>query len=145
MGGLIERNGVSFELRHYEIIALLKPSDEVLAENLSARLQSMVKDAGGVWDRAEFWENHALAYPVEKLTKAGYVLVNFTIDNGHAQKMLAGMQEMLALDNKVIRSLVSRTAAAQTGPSVVKQKKLNQKAPAEPVKAAQNVQRAARA
>lgn len=74
-------------MRHYEIVFIVHPdqSEQVLA--MVERYKAMVTDANGVIHRLEDWGRRQLAYPIDKIHKAHYVLMNIECDSAVVEEI----------------------------------------------------------
>ncbi|MBP6562476.1 MAG: 30S ribosomal protein S6 [Neisseriaceae bacterium] len=74
-------------MRHYEIVFIVHPdqSEQVLA--MVERYKAMVADANGVIHRLEDWGRRQLAYPIDKIHKAHYVLMNIECDSAVVEEI----------------------------------------------------------
>ena len=100
-------------MRHYEIIFLVHPDQ---SENVSAmveRYRKHVEDTKGTVHRVEDWGRRQLAYPIEKIHKAHYVLMNIECD----QASIDELKNMFKFSDAVIRNMVIRTSKAVIDPS----------------------------
>lgn len=68
-------------MRHYEICILVHPDQSEQVPAMIERLKTLVAEQNGKIERVEDWGRRQLAYPIEKLVKAHYVLMN--IECGH--------------------------------------------------------------
>jgi small subunit ribosomal protein S6 len=94
-------------MRHYEIVVMVHPdqSDQV----------TMVEEGGGSVHRMEDWGRRQLAYPINKIHKAHYLLMNIECD----QKVLDELTTGFRFNDAVLRNLVIRMDAAVTAPSLL--------------------------
>jgi small subunit ribosomal protein S6 len=97
-------------MRHYEIVFLVHPDQSEQVPAMVERYTSMVKEAGGQIHRLEDWGRRQLAYPINKIHKAHYVLLN--IECG--QKTLDELEEAFRYNDAVIRNLIIRRNEAIT-------------------------------
>lgn len=103
-------------MRHYEIIFLVHPDQSEQVPSMIERYTGSIKDAGGQIHRLEDWGRRHLAYPIQKIHKAHYVLMNIECDND----TLAELNNTFRFNDAVIRSMVVRTKAAVTEMSPIK-------------------------
>jgi small subunit ribosomal protein S6 len=68
-------------MRHYEIVFLVHPDQSEQVRAMVDRYRTMIESGGGVIHRLEDWGRRQLAYPINKVHKAHYVLMNI----GHTQ------------------------------------------------------------
>jgi len=100
-------------LRHYEIVFLVHPDQSEQVPAMIERYRSMIESAGGKVHRVEDWGRRQLAYPIAKVHKAHYVLMN--IECGQAT--LNELVGMFRFNDAVLRHLVVRREAAVIEPS----------------------------
>jgi len=100
-------------LRHYEIVFLVHPDQSEQVPAMIERYRSMIESAGGKVHRVEDWGRRQLAYPISKVHKAHYVLMN--IECG--QDVLNELVGMFRFNDAVLRHLVVRRETAVTEPS----------------------------
>jgi len=99
--------------RHYEIVFLVHPDQSGQVPAMIERYQSMIQQGGGSIHRLEDWGRRPLAYPIHKIHKAHYVLMNIECD----QKVLDELENAFRYNDAVIRNLVIRMREAVTKPS----------------------------
>ncbi len=97
-------------MRHYEIVLLIHPdqSDQVAA--MVQRYTAIVKNSGGHVHRLEDWGRRQLAYPICKLLKAHYILMN--IECG--KEAMAELSDNFRFNDAVLRHLSIQTKRAIT-------------------------------
>ncbi len=100
-------------MRHYEIIFIVHPDQSEQVPAMVERYRATVQTAGGKIHRIEDWGRRQLAYPLGKVFKAHYVLMNVEID----QKTLDEMEHGFKFNDAVLRHLVVRMKKAFTTPS----------------------------
>ena len=100
-------------MRHYEIVLLVHPDQSDQVVGMVERYLTHIKDAEGQIHRLEDWGRRQLAYPINKIHKAHYVLFNIEC-NGET---LAELEELFRYNDAIIRSLVVRRDDAITEPS----------------------------
>ena len=100
-------------MRHYEIVILVHPDQSEQVPAMIERYQSIVTSNKGIIHRLEDWGRRLLAYPINKVHKAHYVLMNIECDND-SLKQLA---EAFRFNDAVIRDLVIKKNKAVTHPS----------------------------
>jgi small subunit ribosomal protein S6 len=103
--------GVS--MRHYEICFIVHPDQSEQVPAMIERYKNLVTGQGGKVHRVEDWGRRQLAYPIEKLVKAHYVLMN--IECG--QSTLDELEHGFRYNDAVLRHLTVRMKKAETGPS----------------------------
>jgi small subunit ribosomal protein S6 len=97
-------------MRHYEIVFMVHPDQSEQVPAMIERYTASIKDSGGQIHRLEDWGRRQLAYPIEKLHKAHYVLLN--VEAG--QEVMDELEHNFRYNDAVIRSLVLRTKGAIT-------------------------------
>ena len=63
-------------MRHYEIIIIVHPDQSAQVPVMLERYQKVVRDGGGIIHRLEDWGRRQLAYSIDKVRKAHYLLMN---------------------------------------------------------------------
>ncbi len=100
-------------MRHYEIVFMVHPDQSEQVPSMIERYRSIVESKGGKIHRLEDWGRRQLAYPIQKLHKAHYVLMN--IECG--QEPLSELENAFRFNDAVLRNLVLVMKRAVTGPS----------------------------
>ena len=100
-------------MRHYEIVFLVHPDQSEQVPAMIDRYRSMIESNQGVIHRLEDWGRRQLAYPINKIHKAHYVLMNIECD----QVTLDQLNNAFRFNDAVIRDLVFRRESAITDPS----------------------------
>ncbi|CAN6960911.1 MULTISPECIES: 30S ribosomal protein S6 [Psychrobacter] len=97
-------------MRHYELVLIVHPDQSDQVVGMVERYIKLVQDNGGVIHRLEDWGRRQLAYPINKIHKAHYVLFNVETDG----ETLAELEELFRYNDAIIRSLVMRRDDAVT-------------------------------
>ncbi|WP_182405539.1 MULTISPECIES: 30S ribosomal protein S6 [unclassified Psychrobacter] len=97
-------------MRHYEVVLLVHPDQSDQVVGMVERYIKLVQDNNGIIHRLEDWGRRQLAYPIDKIHKAHYVLFNIET-NGET---LAELEELFRYNDAIIRSLVMRRDDAIT-------------------------------
>ena len=100
-------------MRHYEIVFLVHPDQSEQVPGMIERYTGIVKASGGAVHRLEDWGRRQLAYPINKVHKAHYVLMNVECD----QNSLNELKDAFRFNDAVLRNLVIQTDEAVTEPS----------------------------
>ena len=100
-------------MRHYEIVFLVHPDQSEQVPAMIDRYKGMIAAGGGVVHRLEDWGRRQLTYPIAKVHKAHYVLMNIESD----QKTLAELTGSFRFSDAVLRHLVVSMDEAVTEPS----------------------------
>jgi small subunit ribosomal protein S6 len=111
-------------MRHYEIVALVHPNQSDQLEEIVARYRKIVEESGGSIHRYEDWGRRKLAYPIQKLYKAGYFLMNIECEPTVKDEI----ENAFRYNDSIIRSLVIRKEKAVTEQSPILTKLLKQEA-----------------
>ena len=104
-------------MRHYEIVFLVHPDQSEQVPAMIDRYRAVVDDGGGLIHRLEDWGRRQLAYPIEKVHKAHYVLMNIECGQG----VLYEMNNLFRFNDAVIRNLVIKKSGAVTESSFLAQ------------------------
>lgn len=100
-------------MRHYEIVFLVHPDQSEQVPGMIDRYRSSIESNGGTIHRLEDWGRRQLAYPINKIHKAHYVLMNVECD----QSTVDELESVFRFNDAVIRHLIMRRDAADTEPS----------------------------
>ena len=100
-------------MRHYEIVFLVHPDQSEQVPAMVERYKSMIANGNGNVHRFEDWGRRQLAFPIAKVHKAHYVLLNIECD----QKTLNELTGAFRFSDAVLRHLVVNMDSAVTDPS----------------------------
>lgn len=100
-------------MRHYEIVVLVHPDQSEQVPAMLERYKGIVTAGGGTMHRVEDWGRRQLAYPIAKVHKAHYILMNIETD----QKSLAELNGSFRFSDAVLRHLVVGMDEAVIEPS----------------------------
>lgn len=100
-------------MRHYEIVFMVHPDQSEQVPGMIERYTGAIKEAGGSIHRLEDWGRRQLAYPIEKLHKAHYVLLNVEAP----QSVIDELETNFRFNDAILRNLIMRTNGAVTEPS----------------------------
>ncbi|MGB4333759.1 MAG: 30S ribosomal protein S6 [Chromatiaceae bacterium] len=100
-------------MRHYEIVFLVHPSQSEQVPAMVERYRASVEKSGGKIHRYEDWGRRQLAYPINKIHKAHYILMNVECD----QPTLDELESAFRFNDAVLRNLILIRDAAVTEPS----------------------------
>jgi small subunit ribosomal protein S6 len=89
-------------MRHYEIVVLVHPDQSEQVPAMLERYKGIVTASGGTVHRVEDWGRRQLAYPIAKVHKAHYILMNIETD----QKSLAELNGSFRFSDAVLRHMV---------------------------------------
>ncbi len=102
-------------MRHYEIVFMVHPDQSEQVAGMIERYTGSITEAGGKVHRLEDWGRRQLAYPINKLHKAHYVLMNVEAD----QSVIDELETAFRFNDAVLRNMIMRTKAAITEPSIM--------------------------
>lgn len=97
-------------MRHYEIILLIHPDQSEQVPAMVERYRGVVEKNQGVVHRFEDWGRRQLAYPIKKLHKAHYILMNLECD----QESLDALKHAFRYNDAILRHLILNREAALT-------------------------------
>ena len=100
-------------MRHYEIVFIVHPDQSEQVPAMVERYKGMVSGKGGSIHRLEDWGRRQLTYPIQKIHKAHYVLMNIECD----QATLDEIEDAFKFNDAVIRHLTIKMDRAVTEPS----------------------------
>lgn len=100
-------------MRHYEIVFIVHPDQSEQVPAMIERYRTLITANKGNIHRLEDWGRRQLAYPIQKIHKAHYVLMNIECD----QATLDELEHGFKFNDAVIRHLTMGTKVAMTGPS----------------------------
>ena len=100
-------------LRHYEIVFLVHPDQSEQVPAMIERYKKIIEEDNGKVHRLEDWGRRQLAYQINKLHKAHYVLMNIEC----TQKGLDELEHTFRFNDAILRNLVISRKAAITEPS----------------------------
>ncbi len=100
-------------MRHYEIVFLVHPDQSEQVPAMLERYKGLIAAGNGQIHRIEDWGRRQLAYPITKVHKAHYILMNIECD----QKTLAELTGGFRFSDAVLRFMVVKLDAAETEPS----------------------------
>jgi small subunit ribosomal protein S6 len=114
-------------MRHYEIVFIVHPDQSEQVPAMIERYRGMVAARSGKIHRLEDWGRRQLAFPMEKVHKAHYVLMNIECD----QATLDELNHAFRFNDAVLRHLVVNMREAVTAPSpMMKEERARSAAPA---------------
>lgn len=102
-------------MRHYEIVVLVHPDQSEQVNSMIERYRKLIEDSKGSIHRLEDWGRRPLAYPIHKLHKAHYVLMNIECDGD----TLKELEDLFRFNDAVLRNLTIRRDEAVTEPSLL--------------------------
>jgi small subunit ribosomal protein S6 len=102
-------------MRHYEIVFIVHPDQSEQVSAMIERYRGLVTGGNGLVHRVEDWGRRQLAYPIQKVHKAHYVLMNVQCD----QAVLDELEHAFKFNDAVLRHLTVTMTKAVTEPSVM--------------------------
>ncbi|MFA0023998.1 30S ribosomal protein S6 [Vibrio sp. 10N.261.49.A5] len=106
-------------MRHYEIVFLVHPDQSEQVAGMIERYTGSITEAGGTIHRLEDWGRRQMAYPINKLHKAHYVLMN--VEAG--QEVMDELETAFRFNDAVLRNMIMRTKGAVTEQSIMLKQK----------------------
>lgn len=106
-------------MRHYEVVFLVHPDQSEQVPAMIERYRSVIEEKGGSVHRLEDWGRRQLAYLINKVHKAHYILMN--IECG--QEELKELENLFYYNDAVLRNMIIKRKEAITEPSVMAGKK----------------------
>ena len=100
-------------MRHYEIVFIVHPDQSEQVPAMIERYRTMVTGPGGRIHRLEDWGRRQLAYPIQKVHKAHYVLMNIEC----ARETLTELEHAFKFNDAVLRHLIVAMTEAVVAPS----------------------------
>jgi small subunit ribosomal protein S6 len=100
-------------MRHYEVVFLVHPDQSEQVPGMIERYRSIIESKQGKIHRLEDWGRRQLAYPIQKLPKAHYVLMNIECDG----EALSELENAFRFNDAVLRNLTIKRKQAITEPS----------------------------
>ncbi len=89
-------------MRHYEVVFMVHPDQSEQVPAMIERYRTLIESSGGAIHRLEDWGRRQLAYSIQKLHKAHYVLMNIECNS----ETLAELQSLFRFNDAVLRELV---------------------------------------
>ncbi|WP_049622429.1 30S ribosomal protein S6 [Frateuria defendens] len=102
-------------LRHYEIVFLVHPDQSEQVPAMIDRYKTLIEADGGKIHRLEDWGRRQLAYPIQNLAKAHYVMLNIEVGQNALNELESGFR----FNDAVLRHLTVKRDEADTEPSFI--------------------------
>ena len=109
-------------MRHYEIVFLVHPDQSDQVPGMVERYHAMIERGNGTVHRSEDWGRRQLAFPIAKIHKAHYIMLNVEIN----QETLDELESAFRFNDAVIRSLVIRRKGPVVGNSKLYEEELRE-------------------
>lgn len=116
---MAKRSSSAENARHYEVVFLVHPDQSEQVPAMIERYSNLISQRKGKIHRLEDWGRRPLAYPIDKIMKAHYVLMNIECD----QATIDELSENFRYNDAVIRNMALRVSRAVTEPSPVAKEK----------------------
>lgn len=91
-------------MRHYEIVFLVHPDQSEQVPGMVERYTAMINDAGGTIHRLEDWGRRQLAYSINKIHKAHYILMNIECNDATLEELTTNFR----YNDAILRNMVMR-------------------------------------
>jgi small subunit ribosomal protein S6 len=102
-------------MRHYEVVFLVHPDQSEQVPAMIERYTATIESKGGKIHRLEDWGRRQLAYPIQKLAKAHYVLMNIECGTDELQEL----ESAFRFNDAVLRNLIISRKEAETEASLL--------------------------
>ncbi|UPG93279.1 30S ribosomal protein S6 [Luteibacter aegosomatissinici] len=102
-------------MRHYEVVFLVHPDQSEQVPAMIERYKTLIEGDNGKIHRLEDWGRRQLAYPIENLAKAHYVMLNIEVSQNALNELETGFR----FNDAVLRHLVIRRDEADTEQSFI--------------------------
>ena len=109
-------------MRHYEVVFLVHPDQSDQVPGMIERYQALITKGSGTVHRLEDWGRRQLAFPIAKIHKAHYVLMNIEVD----QAVLEELESAFRFNDAVLRNLVLRRKESVVGDSKIYEEELKE-------------------
>ncbi len=113
-------------MRHYEVVFMVHPDQSEQVPAMIERYRNMIESSGGAIHRLEDWGRRQLAYPINKIHKAHYVLMNIECN----AEPLKELDSAFRFNDAVIRNLIIKRDGAVTETSLLAKMKEEEEAAA---------------
>jgi len=104
-------------MRHYEVVFMAHPDQSSQVPTMIAKYREIVESKGGKIHRLEDWGRRQLAYPILKLHKAHYVLMNIEA----TPEAIKELQDAFRYNDTILRNMILQEDEAITEPSIILQ------------------------
>jgi small subunit ribosomal protein S6 len=109
-------------MRHYEVVFLVHPDQSDQVPGMVERYEALIQRGGGAVHRKEDWGRRQLAYLIDKVHKAHYVLMNIEAD----QETLKELENAFRFNDAVIRNLIISRKGPPEGTSRIYEEELRE-------------------
>ena len=109
-------------MRHYEVVFLVHPDQSEQVPGMMERYRALIERSEGVVHRVEDWGRRQLAYPISKIHKAHYVLMNVEIDAPTLEELTSAFR----FNDAVLRNLIIQRKKPVTEVSKIYEEELRE-------------------
>jgi small subunit ribosomal protein S6 len=109
-------------MRHYEVVFMVHPDQSDQVPGMIERYHGMIERGNGQVHRTEDWGRRQLAFPVAKVHKAHYILMNIEVDQSVYDELVSAFR----FNDAVIRSMIIRRDGPETGNSKIYEEELRE-------------------
>ncbi len=109
-------------MRHYEVVFLVHPDQSDQVPGMIERYQSLIEKDGGKVHRTEDWGRRQLTFPISKIHKAHYIMMNIEVGG----EVLKELESAFRFNDAVIRNMIIRRKEAITGDSKIYEEELRE-------------------
>jgi len=102
-------------MRHYEIVFLVHPDQSEQVPSMVERYKSSIETEGGSVHRLEDWGRRQLAYPINKIHKAHYILMNVECNEAALEELTTNFR----YNDAVLRNVVIRRDGSETEETLI--------------------------
>ena len=106
-------------MRHYEVVFLVHPDQSEQVPAMIERYKTLIEGTNGTIHRLEDWGRRQLAYPIQNLVKAHYVLLNIEVEQAVLDELVDGFR----FNDAILRHLVIRRDGPDTEQSLIMKSK----------------------
>lgn len=106
-------------MRHYEVVFMVHPDQSEQVPGMIERYRALIEGSDGAIHRLEDWGRRQLAYPIDDVIKAHYVLINMEC----TQEVLEELESGFRFNDAIMRNLIVRVDEAVTGISPIMEAK----------------------
>lgn len=100
-------------MRHYEVVFLVHPDQSEQVPGMIERYSGLINQGGGAIHRSEDWGRRQLAYPINKIHKAHYILLNVECDLGTLEELTTAFK----FNDAVLRNIIMKRKGPDTAES----------------------------
>ncbi len=105
-------------MRHYEVVFLVHPDQSEQVPAMVERYESIITKNNGAIHRKEDWGRKQLAYPINDMHKAHYILMNIECD----QVALDELKDAFKFNDAILRNMILTRKSAITTESIMMKK-----------------------